>query len=65
MGIVIPSNGHYPPCRECGEPAEYVCDVCGCNFCCDCAPHRPKDDDAPIDVCEQCIEPHESEAPPC
>jgi|GEM_PF-4809513 len=31
----------------------HVCDECGKVFCEECAPYR--EDDAPIDVCEDCI----------
>ena len=50
MGTLV----HPLPCRFCGEPAEYLCDECVAAFCSDCAPNR--DDDAPVDVCTECIE---------
>lgn len=42
------------------EPAEKQCDYCGANFCIDCEPNR--DDDAPVDCCENCIEPPRKES---
>lgn len=46
-------------CSFCGSPEEdcafiNVCDVCKLSYCDDCSPHRT--DDAPIDLCEECIE---------
>lgn len=42
-------------CRGCGsgEGSDYsTCDLCGAEICVDCEPYR--DDDAPIDLCEEC-----------
>lgn len=64
MGIICdgPENAGVT-CSYCGnsiaEADLYVCDECKTVFCEDCAPYR--DDDAPVDVCENCIE----EQPPC
>lgn len=41
-------------CDFCNDWADYQCDICGANFCAACEPHR--EDDAPVDVCEDCIE---------
>jgi len=41
-------------CDFCNEPAEKQCDICKASFCIDCEPNR--DDDAPIEVCENCIQ---------
>jgi hypothetical protein len=43
-------------CLGCGNEGtdRFTCDRCGNEFCNDCGPVR--DDDAPIDLCENCLE---------
>ena len=46
-------------CGICGEDCcdVLVCDICGVWFCDACAPYR--EDEAPLDVCENCCLPAE------
>lgn len=39
---------------ECGEVAEYACDICGCLLCGECKPELD-DPDAPAEFCEKCL----------